>query len=361
MAQLPCMGDEDIELLNSQTHIWNNIFSYIKSSSLKCAVELGIPDIIHKHGRPMTLLELVDAIPINKAKAGHLARLMRTLIHYGFFLHTKIQGSEEGKDGYYALAPPSTLLLKDNPFSLRPYLLCMLDPILTQSWNHAREWFQNDDPTPFDTAHGMTLWDYAAHQPEFNHMFNEAMASDARVVMNVVIKYCKGVFEGLNSLVDVAGGTGTVARTIADAFPDLMCTVFDLPHVIRGLEGTKNLDYVGGDMFVSIPRATALFLKWILHDWNDEECVKILKKCKESIPIKENGGKVIIIDMVIDNVRKDKKLFETQICFDTMMLSALTGRERAMKDWEKLFSDAGFSDYKIISIPGLWSIIEVYP
>ncbi|XP_019193587.1 PREDICTED: trans-resveratrol di-O-methyltransferase-like isoform X3 [Ipomoea nil] len=354
MAQLPSMGDQDIELLNSQTHIWNNIFSYIKSSSLKCAVELGIPDIIHKHGRPITLLELADAIPINKAKAGHLARLMRTLIHSGFFFHTK---------DAYALAQPSTLLLKDNPFSLRPFLLFLVDnPILiTQPWNHAREWFQNDDPAPFDTAHGMTIWDYAGHQPEFNHMFNEAMASDTRLVMNVVIKYCKGVFEGLNSLVDVAGGTGTVARTIAEAFPDLKCTVFDLPHVIRGLEGTKNLDYVGGDMFVSIPHANALFLKWILHDWNDEDCVKILKKCKESIPSKEKGGKVIIIDMVIDNARKDEKSIETQICYDTMMLGILGGRERATKDWEKLFSDAGFSDYEIIPILGLRSIIEVYP
>uniref|UniRef100_M1D3K7 Resveratrol O-methyltransferase n=1 Tax=Solanum tuberosum TaxID=4113 RepID=M1D3K7_SOLTU len=66
-----------------------------------------------------------------------------------------------------------------------------------------------------------------------------------------------------------------------------------------GNEGSKNLSYVGGDMFKSIPCADTTLLKWILHDWSDEECIKILKKCKEAIPRKEKGGKVFIIDMVL--------------------------------------------------------------
>ncbi|XP_019193588.1 PREDICTED: trans-resveratrol di-O-methyltransferase-like [Ipomoea nil] len=358
MASLPLIAEKDSEILDSQTHIWNHILNFINSGSLKCAVQLEIPDIIHKHGQPMTLTQLVNALPINNAKSTHLARLMRTLIHSGFFVITKTEGSD---DEGYALAPPSILLLKDNPLSVRPFVLAMLDPILTKPWHNISEWFQNDDPTPFDTVHGMSLWDYAGKEPKLNHFFNDAMASDAQLVMNVVIKYCRGVFEGLNSLVDVGGGTGTVATTIAHAFPHLKCTVFDLPHVVQGLEGTKNLDYVGGDMFASIPPADALLLKWILHDWSDEESMKILKKCKESIPSKENGGKVIIIDMVVDDKIKDDKSIETQIFFDMLMMILQTGRERAEKDWSKLFFKAGFNDYKIIPILGLRSLIEVYP
>lgn len=78
---------------------------------------------------------------------------------------------------------------------------------------------------------------------------------------NVIIRNCKHVFEGLNSIVDVGGGTGTMAKAISDAFPNLKCVVLDLPHVAAGLKGSKNLSYVGGDMFEFIPPADAVFLK----------------------------------------------------------------------------------------------------
>ncbi|GMP54714.1 hypothetical protein CsSME_00019786 [Camellia sinensis var. sinensis] len=236
-----------IELLNSQAHIWNHIFNFINSMSLKCAIQLGIPDIIYKHGRAMPLSELVAALPINHSKA-QCEKLS--------------ENAKEEQDGYL-LTPASRLLLKDEPLSVTPFLLAMLDPILTKPWHHVSEWFQNGDPTPFDTAHGRTLWEYGRHEPRLNHFFNQAMASDARLVTKVLVKDCKGVFEDLHSLVDVGGGTGTVAKAIADAFPNLKCTVLDLPHVVSGLQGTDKLNYVGGDMFEAIPSADAVLLKQV--------------------------------------------------------------------------------------------------
>lgn len=88
-----------------------------------------------------------------------------------------------------------------------------------------------------------------------------------RLVTEVLIKECKGVFEGLTSLVDVGGGTGTVSRAIAKTFPQLKCTVFDLPNVVAGLEGTENLKFVGGDMFKSIPPTNAILLKVCMLVW----------------------------------------------------------------------------------------------
>ncbi|KAH7844778.1 hypothetical protein Vadar_031570 [Vaccinium darrowii] len=351
--------EEGKELLNSQAHIWNHIFHFINSMSLKCAVQLDIPDIIKNHGRPMSLSELVAALPTNPSRSRCVYRLMRILVHSGFFTKEKIPGTSEEEEGYM-LTPASRLLLKDESLSVRPFLLAMLDPILTKPWHNVSEWFQNDDPTPFDTAHGRTFWDYAGHEPRLNDFFNEGMASDARLVTSVVVKDCKGVFEGLNSLVDVGGGTGTVAKAIADAFPNLECTVLDLPHVVADLQGSGNLKFVGGDMFEAIPSTDAVLLKWILHDWSDEESVKILKRCKEAIPSK--GGKVIIIDMKVENNEKgDDKSIETQLFFDMLMMILLTGRERTEKEWAKLFVDAGFNDYKITPILGLRSVIEVYP
>ncbi|KAG5551986.1 hypothetical protein RHGRI_010164 [Rhododendron griersonianum] len=352
--------EEDKELLHSQAHIWNHILHFINSMSLKCAIQLDIPDIVNNHGRPMSLSQLVAALPVNPSKSRCVYRLMRVLVHSGFFTREKISETAEEEGEGYLLTPASRLLLKDEPLNVRPFLLAMLDPVLTKPWHHVSEWFQNDNPTPFDTAHGRTLWDYAGHEPRLNHFFNDAMASDARLVTSVVVKDCKGVFDGLNSLVDVGGGTGTVAKAIADAFPELECTVLDLPHVVADLQGSGNLKFVGGDMFQAIPSTDAVLLKWILHDWSDEESVKILKRCKEALPSK--GGKVIIIDMKVENEKEgDDDSIETKLFFDMLMMILVTGRERTEKEWAKLFADAGFSDYKITPILGLRSLIEVYP
>nr|GMC69058.1 trans-resveratrol di-O-methyltransferase-like [Ipomoea batatas] len=84
-------------------------------------------------------------------------------------------------------------------------------------------------------------------------------------------------FDGVTSLVDVGGGKGGVASAIAKCYPAMKCTVLDLPHVIGCVNGgssIENVEFVGGDMFESIPTANAVLLKCIMHNWNDEECVK---------------------------------------------------------------------------------------
>ncbi|KAL2546373.1 O-methyltransferase family protein [Forsythia ovata] len=163
---LPRGREKSTELLNAQAHVWNHIFNFINSMSLKCAVQLGILDIIHKHGKPMTLAELVEALPMNKAKAQFVPRLMRILIHLGFFMKAKISMGEE-ETGYW-ITPASRLLLKDEPLSVAPFLLAMLDPVLTKPWHHLGAWFENENFTPFDTAHGRMLWKHAGQEPRLN-------------------------------------------------------------------------------------------------------------------------------------------------------------------------------------------------
>ncbi|GLT70462.1 hypothetical protein SLA2020_425410 [Shorea laevis] len=99
----------------------------------------------------------------------------------------------------------------------------------------------------------------------------------------------------------------------------------------------------------------------ILHDWSDEECVKILKRCKEAITSEGKEGKVIIIDMVINEEKDEDDVTKTKLLFDTLMMVLLTGKERDKKEWEKLFLEAGFSNYKIVVSYGMKSVIEVYP
>ncbi|MED6128782.1 putative O-methyltransferase 3 [Stylosanthes scabra] len=349
------------KLLKAQSHIWNHIFNFINSMSLKCAIDLSIPEAIYKYGQPMPLSKLIISLQIHPSKSSFVQRLMKILIHSGFFTTKNVANNndDELEEAGYVLTDSSMLLLKDNPLSVTPFLLAMLDPVFTKPWHQMSMWFRNDDATPFQTEHGITFFEYFGREPKLNNLYNDAMASDARLVCNLLLddKY-KGVFEGLESLIDVGGGTGTLAKAIAKSFPQMECIVFDQPHVVSGfeLEGTENLKYVGGNMFDAIPPSNAILLKWILHDWNDEECLNILRNCKESIMNNGGkGGKVIIIDMVM----KDDESLQTQLFFDMLMMVLVTGKERNEKEWAKLIFAAGFCDYKITPILGPRSLIEI--
>ncbi|KAF7833248.1 trans-resveratrol di-O-methyltransferase-like [Senna tora] len=314
-------GQAEAELFQAQCHLYKHIYNFMTSMCLKAALQLNLPDIIHSHGRPMTLPDLLLALQIEPAKSGHVYRLMCLLVHFGL-CH------------YQALVHTSEFL---------------------------GDWFQGKELTPFHTANGMGFWDYLSQNQEFCTLFNGAMSSDSSM-MNLVIKGCRSVFEGLNSLVDVGGGKGAASRIISESLPSMHCTVLDLPHVVENMSDSSNLKFVGGDMFHSIPSADAILLKLVLHAFSDEDCVKVLKKCRAAIAGKGKEAKVIIIDIVKNDEKNDgHELKEAKLLFDVVMMVYVTGKEREEKEWEKLFLQAGFSHYKITPIFGLRSLIEVYP
>ncbi|KAL6561418.1 hypothetical protein OROMI_017019 [Orobanche minor] len=235
-----------------------------------------------------------------------------TVVHSKFFDKVKTTLSLEEEETY-CLTRASRLLLRDEPSSMATLVVAMIDPIFVDPFYHVSEWFGDDNPTPFFTINGRNIWEqYALIEPKWGQFFNESMASDARLLTPILVRECKQVFEWLETVVDIGGSTGTVARGVAAAFPGLKCVVLDLPHVVDGLEGCENLRFVGGDMFESIPHGDAIFLKWILHN---EECVRILVKCKESIARSNNNGKkVIVVDMILDSERgEDHKGTETKL------------------------------------------------
>ncbi|OMP12348.1 O-methyltransferase, family 2 [Corchorus capsularis] len=189
---------------------------------------------------------------------------MCILIHSGFVAEPKqhTSQSDEVEKGY-VLTLAGRLLLKDSEMSSRPFLLGALDPVLMKPWQSFGAWFQNGDanPSAFATSHGKPFWDYAEYEPRINHLFNEAMAGVSLLIAKVMITKCKGFFKGLKSLVDVGGGTGTITKILANIFPEMDCTVFDLPHVVAGLQGEGNLKYIGGNMLDKVPFGDAVMLK----------------------------------------------------------------------------------------------------
>ncbi|KAL5095802.1 hypothetical protein RYX36_000129 [Vicia faba] len=351
-------GRKPSEIFKAQTLLYKHIYAFIDSMCLKWTVEMNIPNIIHDHGKPITLSNLVSVLQVPLSKSGNVRRLMRYLAHNGFF-EIATNGEIENEEEAYALTVASELLVKGSDICLAPMVECALDPTLSGSFHDLKKWIYEEDITLFAVTLGFGFWDFLDKNPDYNRSFNEAMASDSKMI-NLALRDCGFVFQELESIVDIGGGTGTTAKIICETFPNLKCIVLDRPQVVENLSDTNNLSFVGGDMFTSVPNADAVLLKWILHDWTDEDCIKILKKCKQAVTSDGKTGKVIVIDMVINEKKDEKNITQMKLVMDVNMAS-VNGKERNEKEWKKLFVEAGFQDYKISPLTGFLSLIEIYP
>lgn len=95
-------------------------------------------------------------------------------------------------------------------------------------------------------------------------------------------------------------------------------------------------------------------LQWVLHNWDDEHCVTLLKKCYKAIP---ENGKVIIVETVVESQGSLRPL---QLSFDMSMIFCNGGaKERTEEEFKSLFEDSRFKCYRIINLPLLESIIEL--
>ncbi|WVZ22234.1 hypothetical protein V8G54_000778 [Vigna mungo] len=358
-------GREESEIYHAQIHLYKHVYNFVSSMALKFAMELGIADAIHSHGEPMTISQLASALKLHPSKLSVLHRFMRLLTHNGFFAKTTVASYKGagGEETVYDLTPPSKLLIRSESTCLAPIVKGALHSSSIDMWHSSNKWLTEDkELSLYESANGESFWEFLNKTTESDtlNMFHEAMAADSRM-FKMALEECKHVFEGLGSLVDVGGGTGAVTSLINELFPHMKCTVFDQPQVVSNLTGSENLNFVGGDMFKSIPSADAVLLKWVLHDWNDELAVKILKNCKDAISGKGKEGKVIIVDIAIDEATDDSELTELKLNYDLVMLTMLNGKERDRKEWEKLIYDAGFSSYDITPICGFKSLIQLYP
>ena len=253
------------ELVDAKTHLTNHFLSHQKGMALKCALELGILEVIHNHGKPITLSKLSNSLSIHPNKTSSLSRIMNLLVHCNFFTKqtSSINGEEEEIEAY-DLTPNSHILLKDHPLSLAPLSRFVFNPDSIKPGFYLSSWFKNEDESPFHSAHEKSFWEYGAQVHEYNEVFNEGMGSDSRFLANTLVnnREFKELMEGIESLVDVGGGDGTLASAIARAFPKVSCTVFDLPQVVKGLKSVeKNLKFVEGDMFEGVHPAQIVLLK----------------------------------------------------------------------------------------------------
>src|SRR5262249_10248047 len=129
-------------------------------------------------------------------------------------------------------------------------------------------------------------------------------------------------------------------------YPDIKCTIFDLPPVcelaerhIKKLGLEESIRVVSGDMFNEPlpPGADIITLGHILHDWDDERCVAILKKCYDALP---SGGVVLVSEKFL-NEEKTGPLRAALLSL-SMLVTTIGGRERTASEYSHLFTAAGF-------------------
>ncbi|KAE9594448.1 hypothetical protein Lal_00001353 [Lupinus albus] len=359
-SSIKVLKKEDEEALIGQVEIWEHMCSFTYSVALKSAVELRIADIINRYDKPISLSKIVENIE-NAASPdiSLLQRIMRVLVRRKIFSAEK---SESNGETLFGLTRASKWILLDGTnMTLAPMLLLENHPLHLSPCHYVsdiiREGTKNG--TAFFRCHGHEQFEMTGLDPEYNKLFNEGMVCTARIVSQAVISGYKDGFNKIQTLVDVGGGIGGSLSEIVRAYPHIKAINFDLPHVIGTAPEYDGITHVGGDMFVSIPNADAVYMKWILHDWSDEHCIKILKNCRKAIP--EKTGKVIIVDHILEP--EGNELFSnTGFAFDMMLLAHNAGgKERTEENWKWLFNETGFPHYNIIKIKALPSIIEAFP
>uniref|UniRef100_A0A0E0A7D6 O-methyltransferase domain-containing protein n=1 Tax=Oryza glumipatula TaxID=40148 RepID=A0A0E0A7D6_9ORYZ len=357
---MSCHAEQELstpDMLQGHIELHHHLFGYLKSMALRCAADLGVPSAIHRRGGAATISDIAADTGVHLAKLPHLRRIMRVLTVAGIFAANDEPSSSADQDGdaagetVYTLTPPSRLLVGDRATcNMAPLMRFLARPEVAAMFFGLDTWLRDGDTgaaTLYQAAHGgVPAWEMTKRDSSYNRALNEACAVDTSFVMDIAVREGGDVFRGLSSLVDVGGGHGAAAMAIARAFPHIKCSVLDLPQAIIEAPADGTVNFVAGNMFEYIPPANAVFLKYVLHCWGEEDCIKILQQCKKAIPARGDGGKVIIINAVVGSGEpQDNALKETQVLFDVYMMGI----------------GGGFSDYKIKPILGFISVIEVYP
>ncbi|XP_034674802.1 caffeic acid 3-O-methyltransferase-like [Vitis riparia] len=352
MSKLQFEGEDEEELGKLAVRLANGI---ILPMALKSALELNLIEILAGAGDGAFLSpsEIAAQLPARNPDAPVLLdRVLRLLASYSI-LRCSLRTLDNGEvERLYGVGPICKFLAR-NPDggSIGPLFLLHHDKVFMESWYHLNDAIL-EGGIPFNRAYGMTAFEYSGTDQRFNRVFNEAMSNHTTLIMKRILQIYKG-FEGLKVLVDVGGGIGVTLRIITSEYPQIKGINYDLPHVLADAPSYPGVEHVGGDMFESVPKGDAIFMKWILHDWSDEHCLKLLTNCFEALP---DNGKVIIVESILHVAPENTVSANIPFEQDLLMLAQNPGgKERTQKEYETLAIKSGFSCCKVIcSVYNSW-------
>ncbi|KAG0577207.1 hypothetical protein KC19_5G139200 [Ceratodon purpureus] len=306
----------------------------------------------------LTVRELAAlALPGKAINITYLARLLRLMAAKKVLREVVAVGDDgDVTERRYALEPIGRFLVDE---AFLPLLLTFQSSGFLQTWEHIHESVLDDSIAPFTRAHGVNAWEYFQQNPELGVTFNKAMAGHSEVYMRAVLDVYRG-FEHVNVLVDVGGGFGSSLRLITAKYPHVKGINFDLPQVIGACPPLPAVEHVSGDMFKSVPSGDAIFMKHILHDWDDESCITILKNCHQALP---EYGKVIAVNHVLPEIIHFEGGDHMAVQGDIHMLAFNPSGacERTERDFRKLGLAAGFKQVQTIcTVDNLLAVTEFH-
>ena len=316
---------------------------YRATQMLFVVAKLGLADLLASG--PRTASDLATATGVQTQP---LFRLLRALASIGVFA--------ERTDGRFELTPLANTLRSDVKSSLRPFALSYGE---AWWWDGFRELLHSvtTGHTGFSRAHGIELFEYLDQSPEHARTFNANMSAMTQDEAQAIIKAYD--FSATKVLADIGGGLGDFACAVLHSHASARAIVFDQPSVIAsgpaaiassGLLG--RFEFVGGSFFEIVPAGADTYcLKDILHDWDDDQCVRILGSVRRAMT---QTTRLLIIERAIP---PGNEPFAGKM-IDITMLVMTGGRERTAEEYSRLIESAGLWLVRMAPTSSGASVIE---
>ena len=322
------------------------VCGYWLSQLVFVAAKLGVADEL-RNG-PATAEALAKRVG---AHAPSLFRVLRALASRGVFAETA--------NGRFKLTPLAATLCSDAPASQRDFVAMIVEGYNWSAWGELLHGVRTGE-RPFDQAHGMPGFEWLKQHPEDERTFAAAMASISRMENAAVARAYD--FRGLRTLVDVGGAHGHLLATVLGRHRHLRGILFDQPQVVEAAARSSyftardlaaRCEVQGGSFFDGVPvGADAYMMKYVIHDWDDERCLRILRNCREAMA---PGGRVLLVEHVIEPGNRPDfgKLLDIN-----MLVVAPGGKERTRGEFGALLGGSGLRLRRIVPTASRVKVLE---
>jgi DNA-binding transcriptional ArsR family regulator len=313
------------------------------AQAITAAADLGIADALAKG--PLSADELATAV---NADADAVSRLLRALIGRGIF--------RQRRDGRYDLTPLADTLRRDAEVSIAAWAQWLGAPRHREHWSHFTDAIRTGRSV-IPELRGKPLFDYLASEPELGEIFNQAMTSVSELSFAPVIAAYD--FSPYATVIDVGGGHGRLLSAILAATPHARGILFDQPQVVAAAPAVlpeqrvqDRVRVVEGSFFDAVPEGgDAYVLKSVIHDWPDDDAVRILRNVRTAAAA---GKHVLLVELVMPE--HNREFLGNWL--DLEMLLALDARERTAAEYGRLLERAGFQMTRVVETASPLSLVE---
>ncbi len=325
----------EFAVLELMTGIWPAL-------ALRAIVKAGIADRLAH--RPASPAEVASDLGLHESS---VRRVLRLLSGYDVVRELRGERFELTRIGRYAA--------RETPGNMADFIRYTGEPWQLAPWERLDETLRTGVPA-FEIVYGSSFFEYARSHPEAGELFDSAMASVAPIY-GVAIANAYD-FSQASPIADVGGGSGLVLRAILRAYPRAEGMLFDLPgaltlaHQVCGDEYAR-IRVEAGDFFERVPHGAKTYvLSHVLHNWDDERAVKILRNIRKELPA---DGRVLAVEAFLGD---KPNRWSAGNMTDAQMLTLVRGRERTHAEFEALLAQADLRLTRVIPTSAAESIIE---